>query len=103
MIFLTQMFLVFFCCWFCQLELSVSQDFSIHIGDHVMVKCPAAKDQQQYFRDVEPRKDCVVAINVTDATALLQKNITGPVVATGNQVVSPNQRTVFCVERYVHT
>ncbi|KAL8583904.1 hypothetical protein ACOMHN_009657 [Nucella lapillus] len=80
------------------IELSVSQDFAIHIGDKVMLKCAAAKDQQKYFANIDPRQDCVVALNITDPTALLQKNVKGPVVATGCRTVSPNQRTVFCVE-----
>ncbi|XP_076465536.1 cilia- and flagella-associated protein 161-like [Babylonia areolata] len=81
-----------------QIELSVSQDFAIHIGDKVMLKCAAAKDQQKYSAGVDPRQGCVVALNITDPNALLQKNVQGPVVATGCRTVSPNQRTVFCVE-----
>lgn len=80
------------------IELSVSQDWCIHFGDRLMIKCAAAADQTQYFRDLYPRKACVVAINVTDPMALLQKNVIGPVIATGNMHVSPNQRTVFCIE-----
>jgi len=80
------------------IDLSVSQDFSLHIGDKVMLKCAKAADQQQYFAGQAPRQDCVVALNMTDPTALMQKNVTGPAVATGSMNCVPNQRTVFCIE-----
>ncbi|KAK7491793.1 hypothetical protein BaRGS_00017049 [Batillaria attramentaria] len=81
-----------------QLPLSVTQDFAVHFGDHVMIKCAAAQDQTKYFRDVNPRKDCVLALNVSDPNVLLEKNLSGPAGATGCMNISPNQRTVFRIE-----
>ena len=64
-----------------------------------MLKCLGAKDQQKYWRDVNPRQDCVVALNVTDPFALLKKLVTGPVTATGCKSIAPTQRTVFRIDR----
>lgn len=78
--------------------LSVSQDFCIHFGDKLMVKCSAAKDQAQHFSGQIPRQACLVSLNLGDPMAVLEKTVTGPVVATGSFDLSPNQRTVFCIE-----
>lgn len=79
------------------IPLSISQDWSIHFGDKLMIKCPAASDQSPSSNDF-PRQACVVAVNVVDPMALLKSSLTGPVVATGCMDCSPNQRTVFCIE-----
>ncbi|KAK7116475.1 cilia- and flagella-associated protein 161-like [Littorina saxatilis] len=81
-----------------KLELSISQDFAMHIGDRVMIKCMAERNQVKECSNVDPRKACVVALNVSDPMALLEKNVTGPVNVTGCMDCSPNQRTVFCIE-----
>jgi hypothetical protein len=86
---------------FPQIELSVSQDYSVHFGDKVLIKCMQAKDQVVYSAEVLPRKECVVAINTQDPMALMQRKMTSGIVATGSMDRRPNQRNVFTIERYL--
>ena len=81
-----------------QIALSITQDYTTHIGDKVMLKCAADEDQTRYSAAVYPRQTSVLAVNVVDPNALLSKNLSGPLIASGTQVLAPNQRTVFCIE-----
>lgn len=81
-----------------KLPLSVSQDFAVHFGDHVMIQCGGAKDRTKYFQDKDPRNACILALNVSDPNCLLNKSLMGAAGVSGCMNISPNQRTVYRLE-----
>ncbi|XP_076444002.1 cilia- and flagella-associated protein 161-like [Babylonia areolata] len=83
-----------------KIEISISQDYSLHIGDQVMVLCPAPDpgDPNNTWPD-NPRGDMVVAAHITSpADLLLGRQSTEPLLATATRTLEPNQRTVFSIE-----
>ncbi|KAL8563565.1 hypothetical protein ACOMHN_060881 [Nucella lapillus] len=88
-----------------KLECSVSRDYSLRIGDHVMIKCQGTANastpmNNSWKGSPWPRNDCVVAVRLLEPSDL-PTNCSirfRTLVATGSPAVNPNQRTVFSIE-----
>jgi len=83
---------------FKKVDLSISRDGYVHIGDKVNVRCQGALDKTKYFGHVEPRANCQLAVLPQINKILYSQKFEAPCSVTGSKDISPNLRSTFVIK-----
>ncbi|KAK3096717.1 hypothetical protein FSP39_002636 [Pinctada imbricata] len=83
---------------FKKIDLSVSRDGCVHIGDTVSLRCPAARDRTKYFANKEPRDECQLNVFPEINRILESKQLEGPCHVSSSKDCTSSLRSSFVIK-----